>query len=68
VPDETWARIVPPEFRSRVVCLYCFDDFACERATDYAAALHTLYFAGDAASFEFCVTSAVEVAARRSCD
>lgn len=53
VPDAVWTRVVPSHLHSRVVCLYCFDDFASERDVAYAASLTTLYFAGDRATFEF---------------
>jgi hypothetical protein len=53
VPDEVWGLVVPSEFRSRVVCLPCFDRFARERGISYASALHHLYFVGDQAIFEF---------------
>lgn len=53
VPDDVWASVVPPELRNRVVCLACFDTFARENHVDYAASLRAVYFAGDAATFEF---------------
>jgi hypothetical protein len=53
VSDETWAAVVPPRFLTRVVCLSCFDDYALEKGVDYSAEVCTLYFAGDAAVFEF---------------
>ena len=53
VPDDVWASVVPPEFRDRVVCLACFDTFARKNNVDYAASLRAVYFAGDAAAFEF---------------
>lgn len=62
VPDEIWAAIVPKKFRQRVVCLYCFDEFAREARIDYAEHLSTLVFAGNQASFEFRVSSGVSVA------
>lgn len=44
---------MPPEFQTRVVCLYCFDDLAYERGVDYAPAVTKLYFAGDRACLLF---------------
>jgi len=57
VPDEIWQAVVPKEYRNRVVCLGCFDDFAAARQVDYATHLAAapLWFAGDAATFEFSV-------------
>ena len=53
VPDEVWDRVVPRQFRNRVVCLCCFDRFAAERNVDYTPYLNILYFAGDQAYFKF---------------
>ena len=53
MPDRVWRAIVPEEFVNRVVCLYCFDDFAFMKGKDYASFLRLLYFAGDAATFVF---------------
>lgn len=55
VPDIIWEAIVPYEFQNRVVCLACFDKFAYQKGINYACHLHTLYFAGDMASFRFVV-------------
>ena len=59
VPDSTWEAAVPGRFRGGVVCLPCFDDFARENNVDYAADLSALFFAGDQATFEFAVASAM---------
>lgn len=59
VPDEVWQEVVPAEFSSRVVCLYCFDGFAKERRVDYATRLSEVWFAGDAATFQFQVSRAI---------
>ena len=59
VPDDVWAAIVPPPYVNRVVCLYCFDEFALDRGVAYASALGDLYFAGTKATFRFRVASAV---------
>lgn len=59
VPDDVWEAVVPSELRNRVVCLGCFDDFARERQVDYASCLSVLWFAGDAATFEFRVIAAI---------
>ena len=61
LPDEIWAAAVPEEYRDRVVCLSCFDDFARERQVAYAGYLTTLYFAGDRASLVLHVAVAVDV-------
>jgi hypothetical protein len=61
VPDKIWEAVVPPIYRSRVVCLACFDDFASKRNIDYAEYLEVPCFAGDRAVFEFNVKSAANV-------
>lgn len=53
VPDEVWLSVVPDALCSRVVCLSCFDGFARERRVNYATRLSELWFAGEAATFEF---------------
>ena len=58
VPDNVWASIVPEEYRKRVVCLACFDEFARQAKVDYTPYLRSLYFAGDRAVFTFKVTGA----------
>lgn len=58
VPEEIWTAVVPEQYRGRVVCLYCFDDFAHEKGIRYADHLRTIYFAGDQASFKFEAVSA----------
>ncbi len=58
VPDELWKKIVPEDYTNRVVCLGCFDEFAKQRDLEYAHDIHTLYFAGEQASFIFSVRSA----------
>ena len=62
VPDDVWRRVVPPSFQNRVVCLYCFDDFAREAGESYADAISTLYFAGDSAVLTFQTVGAVDLA------
>src|SRR3990167_10679689 len=49
LPDAVWAAAVPAEYRSRVVCLYCFDEFAAQAGVAYGASPREGYFAGDAA-------------------
>lgn len=61
IPDDIWSAIVPPQFRNRVVCLCCFDDFAKEQGIDYNDALRGLIFAGHKACFEFRVEKAMLV-------
>lgn len=61
VPDDIWRAVVPLEYRTKVVCLCCFDDFASRKKVDYATSLHTLYFAGNRACLEFQATQAVSI-------
>ena len=61
VPDETWNRVVPVEYQQGVVCLECFDRFACEKQIDYSDSIEVLYFAGDKAAFKFYTVSAHDV-------
>jgi len=51
VPDSQWEAIVPEEFRKRVLCLPCFDDFAVTAKLHYH--LDSLFFAGDQVAMEF---------------
>lgn len=53
VPDTVWTAVVPAELTNRVVCLGCFDGFACEKGVAYGSSLTTLFFAGDQAAIEF---------------
>lgn len=53
VREDVWQAVVPEHLKSRVVCLFCFDGFAKEKGADYADAIHTLYFAGDAETLIF---------------
>lgn len=61
VPDKIWELIVPSEYQTRVVCLSCFDGFAAEKNIEYVDYLRLLCFAGDKASFDLVVRSAVSV-------
>ena len=61
VPDWLWAAVVPENLINRVVCLYCFDEFAKQQGVDYAGHLRQLYFAGDRGCFRFEVGSAISV-------
>jgi hypothetical protein len=61
VPDELWEAIVPEEYRTTVVCLYCFDGFAAEKNINYADSLKEICFCGDKASFEFDIKSATNL-------
>ena len=61
VPDEIWNRVVPLEYRHRVVCLDCFDRFASEKQIDYSDSIEMLYFAGDKATFKFQTVLAQDV-------
>lgn len=60
VPDQIWNEVVPEEYRNRVVCLYCFDEFAERAGKRYAASLRELIFAGDAATFFFIAETALD--------
>lgn len=61
VPDSVWEAVIPEEFHTKVVCLYCFDEFAKQKGIAYQDALaEELYFAGKQASFIFNVKSRVE--------
>jgi hypothetical protein len=62
VPDEVWAAVVPPELVTRVVCLFCFDEFARQKRISYARHMCRLYFAGDRGSLTFVVEDAIDVA------
>lgn len=57
-PDDVWSAFVRLDHQSRVVCLYCFDDFARERDVNYASTLKTVYFAGENGSLILSVVSA----------
>ena len=61
VPDDVWSAIVPPEYRDRVVCLCCFDDFAVDRGVSYAAAVVELCFAGRKAALVLRPTAAADL-------
>jgi len=51
VPDAVWEAIVPEEYRNKVVCLNCFDDFAAAKGIkDYQHHIRLLYFAGEQVS------------------
>jgi hypothetical protein len=58
VQDEVWKAIVPRQYRNRVVCLPCFDEFARANDVDYSESIEVLYFAGNQASFKFQTVSA----------
>lgn len=62
VPDKIWATVVPPELVRRVVCLFCFDEFAKQKGVSYAKHIDRLYFAGDSASLTFVIEHASDVA------
>lgn len=36
VPDEVWAAAVPERYRDKVLCIFCFDDFATRRGVDWS--------------------------------
>jgi hypothetical protein len=53
VPDDVWKKVVPAQYRNKVVCLSCFDELAREEHVDYSESLEVLYFAGNQATFKF---------------
>lgn len=53
VPNDVWESVVPDHLRTRVVCLYCFDDYAAAKGIRYAAHLSELCFVGRCATFRF---------------
>lgn len=57
VPDDVWRRVVPTDYRNRVVCLSCFDSFARANDVDYSQWINDLYFAGDKAAVKFTAKS-----------
>lgn len=58
VSDSIWASVIPEEYRNRVVCLSCFDDFATQKKISYAGQLSPhLYFAGDAGNIIWTIES-----------
>jgi hypothetical protein len=57
VAEGVWARIVPAPYRQLVVCLSCFDLFACAVGQTYTLD-GPLYFVGDAATLVFEVSGA----------
>lgn len=61
VPDKIWEAVVPPPYRSLVVCLSCFDCFAHDKQIDFATTIRDLYFAGDQATLRFETASAIDL-------
>ena len=56
IPDEIWESVIPALYRSRVVCLSCFDSFAKKKGVDYSTSLKSIYFAGSMVSCHFIVS------------
>ena len=56
VPDKIWKLVVPPEFQTLAVCLYCFDEQAATKGVDFAASISELCFAGRAANLNLAVS------------
>ena len=46
LPDAVWRSCLPEQYWNRVVCLYCFDEYASIQEVDYTTDLNSLYFAG----------------------
>ena len=61
VPDELWRSIIPTEFQTLVVCLYCFDEEAAAKGIDFATALTELWFAGRSVSLNLRVNRSVSL-------
>lgn len=61
VSDSVWRSVVPHDFLSKVVCLYCFDELAREAGIRYAQSVSAVYFAGSRGSFVLTVSSAVDL-------
>ena len=57
VPDELWRSVVPPEYQTFVVCLYCFDEEAAAKDVNFATAVTELCFAGRSACLGFQISS-----------
>ncbi len=57
VPDELWREVVPKDYQSLAVCLYCFDEEAAAKGLDFAAALTELCFVGRSACLGFRISS-----------
>lgn len=57
VSDDTWKLIVPKHYANGVVCLSCFDYFASIKGIGYEKDLSDVIFVGEAAHFEFTITS-----------
>lgn len=53
VPVKVWAAVVPKRLQRKVVCLGCFDAFACQRGVKYARTIRSMYFAGDGGCVRF---------------
>lgn len=53
LPNDVWQKALPKELHNRVVCLYCFDDFAKDANVFYGSKIQNLYFAGKQASLCF---------------
>ena len=56
IPNEIWKAVVPEEFRTMVVCLYCFDEEAAAKGVNYAEAISEFCFAGRAVALGLKVT------------
>lgn len=61
VADEVWEKVVPEEYRNRVVCLSCFDNFARAKNISYSHSVVDLLFAGDKAALELEPKSAKDI-------
>ncbi len=61
VPDELWQAIVPQNYQTLAVCLYCFDEEAAAKGIDFATAFTEIWFAGRSVSMNLRVNRAVSL-------
>ena len=53
MPDEIWNKVVPEEFRNKVLCLTCFDYFATENGVDWTKHIEEVYFVSGAMHIKY---------------
>lgn len=61
ISDKKWKQVIPKQYRTRVVCLSCFDHFASSKGIDYQGIdyhthIYDVIFVGNAAHFSFDIT------------
>ena len=57
IDDKVWHKVLPKQYAEGVVCLTCFDYFASAKGIGYENALSEVIFVGEAAHFDFAITS-----------